>query len=71
MTAKLPSGGSHPIAILEQIIYEHNAFSIRQPLIRLKEMEQKFFRKPNCGAELVITDYSKSIIKAAIHETLG
>ena len=35
-----------PITILEQIISEHDAFSIRQPFIRLKEMEQNFVGKP-------------------------
>ena len=67
LKAELPSGGSRPIIILEQIIPEHNVFSIRQPLIRLKEMEQIFFS----GAEVVITDYSKSVIKAILHEIFG
>ena len=54
LTARLPSGGSTPNAILEHITSEHNAFSIRQPLMKLKEMEQKIFRKPNCEPKLVI-----------------
>ena len=50
---------------------EHNTFSIRQPLIRLKEIEQHTFGKPNCRAKLVIVDYSKSIIKVVPHEIFG
>ena len=50
---------------------EHNTFSIRQPLIRLKEIEQQTFGKPNCRAKLVIVDYSKSIIKVVPHEIFG
>ena len=64
MIAGLPSGGSPHFAILEQITFEYNAFSIRQPLMRLKGMEQKFFGKPNCVPKLLIIDYSKSMIKA-------
>ena len=33
LIARLPSGGSPPFAILEQITFEHNAFSIRQAAI--------------------------------------
>ena len=47
--ARLPSGRSAPITILEDITSEHNAFSIGQPLMKLKEMEQSIFGKPNCG----------------------
>ena len=71
LTVRLPSVGSPPIAILEHITSEHNAFSIRQPLMRLKEMEQNIFRKPNCGPALVTVDHSKSMIKAVLHEFSG
>ena len=56
LTARLIFGGSPPIAILEHITSEHNAFSNRQPLMKLKEMEQKNFGKPNCGPKLVMVD---------------
>ena len=71
LTARLLFGGSPPIAILEHITSEHNAFSNRQPLMKLKEMEQKNFGKPNCGPKLVMVDYSKATIKAVLHEFLG
>ena len=71
LTAGLPSGGSPPIAILEHITSEHNAFSIRQPLMKLEEMEQKKFGKRNCGPKVVIVDYSKAMIKAVSHEFFG
>ena len=51
LKARLPSGGSPPIAILEHITSEHNVFSIRQPLMRLKEIEQKIFGKRNGDME--------------------
>ena len=38
--------------------------------MKLKEMKQKMFAKPNCGPKLVIVDYSKVIIKAVLHEFL-
>ena len=52
LTARLPSGGSLTVAILEYIISKHNAFSIRQSLMKLKEMEQNVFRKPNVDQNL-------------------
>ena len=42
LTARLPSDGSTPNAVLEHLTSEHNEFSIREPLMKLKEMEQKF-----------------------------
>ena len=66
LIARLPSGGSPHFAILEQITFDYNAFSIRQPLMRLRGMEQNFFGKPNCVPKLLIVDYSKSMIKAII-----
>ena len=71
LTARLLFGGSPPIAILEHIRSEHNAFSNRQPLMKLKEMEQKNLGKPNCGPKLVMVNYSKAAIKAVLHEFLG
>ena len=47
LTGRLPSGGHPPITILEHITSGHNVFSIRQPLMKLKEMEQNIFGKPN------------------------
>ena len=44
LTARVPSGGSPPIAILEYKTFEHNVFSFRQPFMKLKEMEQKNHR---------------------------
>ena len=43
--------------------FEYSAFSIRQPLMRLKEMEQKIFRKPNCGPRLLIVDLANQWLK--------
>ena len=68
LTARLPYGGSPSIAILEHITSEQNAFSIRQLLMKLKEMEQKMFGKPNCGPKLVIADYSKAEIEAVLYD---
>ena len=59
-TARLPSGGSPLIAILEQITSEHNMFSITQPLMKLKQMEQKFF-------ENLIVDQNLSLSTIAKH----
>ena len=67
-TARLPSGGSPSITILRHITSEYNAFSIRQPFMKLKEMEQLMFGKPNCGPKLVIVDYRKVNIKAVLDE---
>ena len=39
--------------------------------MKLKEMEQKNFGKPNDGPKLVIVDYSKAMIKAEFHEFSG
>ena len=36
--------------------------------MRLKEMEQNIFVKPNYGPKLLIIDYSKLMIKAKLHE---
>ena len=71
LTARLPSSGSPPIAILEYITFEHNAFSITLSLMKLKEMEQKIFGKPNCGPKLAIVDYSKAVIQAVLHDFSG
>ena len=71
LTARLPSGCSPSTAILEHITPEHNAFFIRQSLIKLKEMEQNIFRKPNCGLKHVLVNYSKSMIKAILCEFSG
>ena len=70
-TARLPSGGSPLIVILEHITSEHNTFSITQLLMKLKQIEQKIFEKPNCGPKLVIADYSKAMIKTLLHEFSG
>ena len=66
-----PAGGSPLITSLEHIKSEHNALSIAQPLMKLKEMEQKNFGKPNCGPKLAIVDYSKAVIKVALHDFSG
>ena len=39
--------------------------------MKLKEMEQKIFRKSNCGPKLAIVDYSKAVIKAVHHDFSG
>ena len=36
--------------------------------MKLKEMEQKIFGKPNCGPKHVLLDYSKTMVKAILHE---
>ena len=71
LTARLPSGGSPLTEILKHITSEHNAFSIRQPLMKLKGMELKIFGKPNCGPKLYIVNYSKAITKVVLHEFSG
>ena len=65
--ARLPAGGSPPITILEHITSDHNGFSITQSLMKLKEMEQKIFGKPNFGPKIAIVDYSKAVIKVVLH----
>ena len=52
LTARLPYGGSSAIGILRHITSEYNMFSIRQPLMKLKEMKQKIFGKPNVDQNL-------------------
>ena len=37
-----------PIAIIEYITINHNIFSIRQPLMKLRELEFQIFRENNC-----------------------
>ena len=39
--------------------------------MKLKEIEQNIFGKPNCGSKLLIIDYGKSMIKAILHEFSG
>lgn len=68
LTARLPSSRSPSITILRHITSEYNAFSIKQPFMKLKEMEQLMFGKPNCGPKLVIVDYRKVNIKAVLDE---
>ena len=46
-------------------------FSIRQPLMNLKEMKQKNFGKPNCGPKLPIVNYSKAVIKSVLYGFSG
>ena len=36
-----------------------------------KETEQKIFGKPNCGPKPATVDYSKSVIKAVLHDFSG
>ena len=71
LTARLPAGGSPPIAILEHITSEYNALSITQLFMKPKEMEQKIFGKPNCGPKFAIVDYSKAVIKVTLHDFSG
>ena len=37
-----------PIAIIEYITTNHNVFSIRQPLMKLRKLEFQIFRENNC-----------------------
>ena len=39
--------------------------------MKLKEIEQNIFGKPNCGSKLLIIDYGKSMIKAILYEFSG
>ena len=71
LTARLLSGGSPPIAFLEYITSELNALSMSQLFMKLKDMEQKIFGKPNCEPKLAIVDYSKAVIKAVLHDCSG
>ena len=56
-----------PIAIIECITTNHNIFSIRQPLMKLRELEFQIFRE-NATPQLIVTDYSKAIIQAVLLE---
>ena len=56
-----------PIAIIEYITTNHNIFSIRQPLMKLRELEFQIFRQ-NATPQLIVTDYSKAIIQAVLLE---
>ena len=52
-----------PIAIIEYITSSHNIFSIRHPLMKLRELEFQIFRE-SATPQLIVTDYSKAIIQA-------
>ena len=57
----------HSIAIIEYITTNRNIFSIRKPLIKLRELELQIFRE-NATPQLIVTDYSKAIIQAVLLE---
>ena len=73
LTARLPSGGSKSVAILEQITYitsELNAFFIRQPIMMRKEIEKFVLRKHNYWPKhhqtLPLSNVAKQYLK--LHE---
>ena len=57
----------HSIVIIEYITTNRNIFSIRKPLIKLRELELQIFRE-NATPQLIVTDYSKAIIQAVLLE---
>ena len=71
LTARLPYGDSPPITILRQMTFKYNAFSIEQPFMKLKEMEQKMFGKPKFRPKLVIFDYRKETLKPSQEQLLN
>ena len=56
-----------PIANVKYITTNHNIFSIRQLLMKLRELEFHIFRE-NATPQLVITDYSKAKTLAVLLE---
>ena len=56
-----------PIAIIEYTTTNHNIFSIRQPLMKRRELEFQIFRQ-NATHQLIVTDYSNAIIQAVLLE---
>ena len=46
-----------PRAIFEYITTNHNIFSVRQPLMKLRELEFQVIRE-KATPQLIVTDYS-------------
>ena len=67
-----PYGNVPPIALVDYITSEHHIFSIRQPILRLKKLEQKIYSTgSNISPNMVVTDYSAAMIQAVIQEMTG
>ena len=65
-----PTRNAPPLALFEHIPSEHNILSIRQPFLRFKGTELKFFG--NCkGSSRIVTDFSKGMMQAVLQEYLG
>ena len=62
---KHPIGKSPPVAFFEYITSDHNIISIRQPFLKIKEMETKLFGCNKTPAR-VLTDFSKAILQAVL-----
>ena len=67
LTVKNPEGKSPPFAIFEHITTDHNIITIRQPFLRIKDMETRLFGFSRSPAR-VVTDFSKAIIEAVLQE---
>ena len=67
LTLKRPTGKAPSIAIAEHITSNHNVFSIRNLLSKLREIEYQIYQQ-NVFPKLVITDNSKAIIQAVLNE---
>ena len=68
-----PCGNVPPIALVDYITSEHHISSIRQPFLRLKELEQKIYRSGswNISPNMIVTDYSAAMIQAVVQEMTG
>ena len=67
LTLKRPTGKAPSIAIAEHITSNHNVFSIRNLLSKLREIEYQIYQQ-NVFPKLVITDNSKAIIQTVLNE---
>ena len=68
-----PCGNVPPIALVDYITSEHHIFSIMQPFLRLKELEQKIYVSGswNISPNMIVTDYSAAMIQAVVQEMTG
>ena len=61
-----------PIALVDYITIERHIFSITQPSLRMKELEQKFYgSRSNISPNMIETDYSAAMRQSVIQEMIA
>ena len=61
-----------PIALVDYITSKHHIFSITQPFLRLKELEQRVYGSgSNMLPNMIVTDYSAAMIQTVIQEMIA